>query len=246
MTNKKWRRRPPAFRSEVVFWLWSWSHINCNDLFHFFFEKYTDVLSWWCWKLAEATDVVGRKDSPLPRPLVVDREDDLSCPPARLQEGVGSDDVSGCERHLVNITSRVSGINHSVSYGDLGKKYFCSLVFSDTVGAGRRGKVEVVFDQPDIQARSAQGGLSGLGLTWDRVTGRMRSNITVSLTGVLSRNVLLTTIWGTFTHLFLSCPPHWAVSSETVAPPVVRRRPLVEPPDYRGDTATHAGNYFIH
>ena len=109
--------------------------------------------------------MVGRKDSPLPRPLVVDREDDLSCPPARLQEGVGSDDVSGCERHLVNITSRVSGINHSVSYGDLGKKYFCSLVFSDTVGAGRRGKVEVVFDQPDIQARSAQGGLSGLGLT---------------------------------------------------------------------------------
>ena len=110
--------------------------------------------------LAEPADVVGRKDSPLPRPLVVDGEDDLSYPPARLQEGVRSDDVPGCERHLVNIASRVYGINHSVSNGYLGKKYFCSLIFSDTVGAGRRGEVEVVSYQPDIQARSAQGGLS--------------------------------------------------------------------------------------
>ena len=45
--------------------------------------------------LFEAADVVSREDSPLSSPLVVDREDDLARPPARLQDSGGSEDVPG-------------------------------------------------------------------------------------------------------------------------------------------------------
>ena len=58
-------------------------------------------------ELQEAGDVVGWEDSPLSRPLVVEREDDLTRPPARLQGSVGPDDVPGTQRQLVLMDCRV-------------------------------------------------------------------------------------------------------------------------------------------
>ena len=47
-----------------------------------------------CW-LSEAGDVVGWEDSGLSQPVLEDRIDELSGPPAGLQQGGGQEDVAG-------------------------------------------------------------------------------------------------------------------------------------------------------
>ena len=91
--------------------------------------------------LYEAADVVGREDSPEAGPLVVEREDELAGPPARLQGGVRPEDVARGEGELVHINTRVPASSVLLSEREL---VWDSLVFSHTVRAGGRGEVEVV------------------------------------------------------------------------------------------------------
>ena len=65
-----------------------------------------------CW-LSEAGDVVCGEDSGQSPPVVEDRIDELSSPPAGLQEGEGMEDVPGGEGQLVLVNSTVPGVSVS-------------------------------------------------------------------------------------------------------------------------------------
>ena len=67
-----------------------------------------------CW-LSETGDVVCWEDSGQSPPVVEDRIDELSGPPAGLQEGGGQEDVPGGEGELVLVYSTVPGVTLSVS-----------------------------------------------------------------------------------------------------------------------------------